>query len=452
MRRSIFALAAAGLFLSASAQSASFVLQAAKWGPSQDNAVARAGGSVTFSNGAAGIASVQSSNPSFLQAVLAGGAIQSGAQDMEVQWTAPLAIEPLPDTINPNDDRFFKNVQWAPQSVEAPAAWAAGYTGLGVRVAVIDGGIYNAHRDLAGAIDVASSRSFVDPGTGSDAACRAAFNCDTGTFWHATHVSGIIAARDNTIGIVGIAPQATIVGVKALHSGSGTFGAVINAILYAATDGHADIINMSLGAEFNRNETGAAELVSALNRAVNFAAARGVLVVVAAGNSGLDLDHTGNVIATPAESGNALAVAATGPVGFALGATNFSRPASYTNFGTSAIWVAAPGGDAALPGNDICTLPTTTVPTTNFCWVFDLVLSTARGPAASTNSYAFAAGTSMATPAAAAVAALIKQKYPGISVGDLKNRLAQSATDEGKVGQDPFYGRGYVNARNAVTN
>jgi lantibiotic leader peptide-processing serine protease len=82
--------------------------------------------------------------------------------------------------------------------------------------------------------------------------------------------------------------------------------------------------------------------------------------------------------------------------------------------------------------------------------VFDLVLSTARGT--STNSYAFAAGTSMATPAAAAVAALIKQKYPGISVGELKNRLAQSATDEGKVGSDPFYGRGFVNARNAVTN
>ena len=49
-------------------------------------------------------------------------------------------------------------------------------------------------------------------------------------------------------------------------------------------------------------------------------------------------------------------------------------------------------------------------------------------------------------------AALIKQKNPGISVGALKNRLAQSATDEGKVGQDNFYGRGFINARNAVSN
>ena len=48
------------------------------------------------------------------------------------------------------------------------------------------------------------------------------------------------------------------------------------------------------------------------------------------------------------------------------------------------------------------------------------------------------------------MAALIKQKHPGISVGELKNRLAQSATDEGRNGQDNFHGRGYVNARNAV--
>jgi subtilisin family serine protease len=56
----------------------------------------------------------------------------------------------------------------------------------------------------------------------------------------------------------------------------------------------------------------------------------------------------------------------------------------------------------------------------------------------------------MAAPAASAIAALIKQKHPGIPVGELKNRLAQSATDEGKPGQDNFYGRGYVNAKRAV--
>jgi subtilisin family serine protease len=57
----------------------------------------------------------------------------------------------------------------------------------------------------------------------------------------------------------------------------------------------------------------------------------------------------------------------------------------------------------------------------------------------------------MAAPAASGVAALIKQRFPNISVGALKNRLAQSADDEGADGHDPFYGRGFVNARRAVT-
>jgi len=130
---------------------------------------------------------------------------------------------------------------------------------------------------------------------------------------------------------------------------------------------------------------------------------------------------------------------------FASGATDFSRPASYSNYGNSLVWVSAPGGDFAYPGSENCTRPTTTGTLTRPCWVFDMVLSTSRA------GYSWAAGTSMAAPAAAAVAALIKQKNPGISVGELKNRLAQSATDAGKVGQDDFHGRGFINARSAVT-
>jgi subtilisin family serine protease len=318
------------------------------------------------------------------------------------------------------------------------------YTGQGVRVAVIDGGIFGTHPDLAANIDSAAGRSFVVGALGS---CEVQWNCDTGTFWHGTHVSGIIAAVDNAIGVVGIAPNATIVPAKALHGGSGTFEAIIQAILYASdpAGGRADIINMSLGAKFGRNEEGAAQLIAALNKAVNTATRRGVLVISSAGNSGLDIDHTGNLIVTPAESGNGLAVSATGPVGFAYGATNFSRFASYSNYGTSMVSVAAPGGDYAYPTNELCTLPTTTTPVTVPCWAFDMVLSTSR------SGYTWAAGTSMAAPAAAAVAALIKQKEPKISVGELKNRLMQSSNDEGKPGVDPYYGRGFVNAYRAVT-
>ena len=432
-------------------QAATYVLHAPNWGAKQSAAVAKAGGTVVFSHDGAGVAVAESSNPGFLKTVRASGAVAGGAQDRVVEWTQPMATEPLPQSINAADDRFFSFVQWAPQSVEAPAAWAMGYTGKGVRVAVIDGGIFAAHPDLAANVDVGASRSFVQPDpddTPAGNACRVQFNCDTGTFWHGTHVAGIVAAADSAAGpnsgVVGIAPEATIVGVKALHNGSGSFTAIIQAILYAATEGRADVINMSLGAEFARNEEGAAELVSALNRAVNFAARNGALVVVAAGNSALDLDRTGNLIVTPAESGNAIAISATGPMGYALGATDFSRPASYSNYGNSLVWLAAPGGDFAYPGNENCTLPTTAGPLTRPCWVFDMVLSTSRA------GWSWAAGTSMAAPAASAIAALIKQKHPGIPVGELKNRLAQSATDEGKPGQDNFYGRGYVNAKRAV--
>jgi subtilisin family serine protease len=250
---------------------------------------------------------------------------------------------------------------------------------------------------------------------------------------------------------VGIAPEATIIGVKVLHNGSGSFGWVIQGILYAATPisaggAGAQVINMSLGAVFPKNEKGVGPLLAALNKAVNYADRFGVLVVSAAGNDGLDLDHTGNLVSLPAQSGSGIAVSATGPLGFALGATNFWRIASYTNYGTSVVNVAAPGGDFAYPGNESCTLPinpsgTLTIP----CWAFDMVLSTSRA------GWTWAAGTSMAAPAVSAVAAMIIQANPGISLGALKTRIAQSADDEGKVGRDMFYGSGFVNAFKACT-
>jgi lantibiotic leader peptide-processing serine protease len=430
-----------------------YVLESGQWGDGQAAAVSAAGGVVTFSH-QIGIAIVTSDAPDFLERAAASNQFSAVIPDEVHQWQEPIqSIELEESAVTPGNETFI-NLQWNLKAVEAPAAWDAGFDGSGVRVAVIDGGIYSAHQDLDDNLDAAASRSFV-PGF--------AFNQDVGTFWHGTHVAGIIAAEDNTIGTLGIAPRATIIGVKALHNGSGSFGQVISAILYASTPlseggGGADIINMSLGATFARGggNTGAGRLVAALNKAVNFAA-RNSLVIVSAGNGALDLDHTGSVITVPAQSGSAIAVSATGPVGYAVGfpngATNFRRPASYTNFGNSAIWVAAPGGDAVFtPTSQICTVPA--VPAGSLlapCFVLDLVLSTARGAAASTTTYAFASGTSMAAPAASGVAALIKQRFPNISVGALKNRLAQSADDEGANGHDPVYGRGFVNARRAAT-
>lgn len=447
LRHSIVCSAALAACAWASAShAASYVLQAGNWGPRQAAAVSAAGGSVKFSH-ATGLAVVESDRADFLSAVLADKAIASGAEDRVVQFTPDVHVEQIGAQEMPAasvTDNFYPFIQWAPQAVRAPQAWAAGYTGRGVRVAVIDGAVYGDHPDLAANVDAAAARSFV---AGAPGSCQVQWNCDTGSFWHGTHVAGIIAAPINGLGVVGIAPEATIVPVKALHGGSGSFGAIIQAIMYAATEGRADIINMSLGAEFNRNEKGASELVSALNRAVNFASRNGSLVISAAGNSGLDLDHMGNLVATPAESGNGLAVAATGPMGYGMGAQDFGRSASYTNYGSSAIAVAAPGGDFALPGNDPCTLARADGSAlTRPCWVFDMVLSTSRA------GWSWAAGTSMAAPAAAAVAALIKQKHPAASVGEMKTRLQRATDDLGKPGTDPFYGKGFVNAAKAVSD
>jgi len=435
----------------AGAQSAkTYVLYAGQWGANQDAALAAAGGIVTFSHKKCGVGVVTSVFPDFLKQALASKAFTGGSEDAMVQWEPPTRQGDMVEAaITPGDETFI-NAQWNVKAVEAEGAWSAGYSGLGARVAVLDGGIYNSHIDLTGQVDLAVSKSFV-PGF--------AFNQDVGTFWHGTHVAGIIAAKDNGIGTIGIAPYATIIGVKVLHNGSGYFSWIIQGILYASTPlaeggAGADIINMSLGAVFPK-AGGMGPLVAALNKAVNYAGQQ-ALVVSAAGNDYLDLDHSGSYISVPAMSGSGIAVSATGPVGYAVGypngATNFRRPASYTNFGNSIIWLAAPGGDFVLPGNALCTVPR--VPSGNVttnCWVFDMVMSTIRGSGSSISTYSWAAGTSMAAPAVSAVAALVVQRYPGIPVGHLKTLLANTADDEGKPGHDPYYGRGFVNARRAVT-
>jgi lantibiotic leader peptide-processing serine protease len=427
------------------------------WGAAQDDAVIASGGTIIFKHVGSGLGIASSIDPVFMRKALKSPAFVGVAEDEPVQWVDPdapatQADDITEDSVNPTNDTFI-NLLWNMKAIDAQGAWNAGFDGLGVRVAVVDGGMCDLHPDIAPNLDVAHSTSFV-PGFH--------FNQDTGTaasFRHACHVAGIIAAADNSIGTVGVAPRATIISVKVLHNGSGSFGQVIQGILYAADPisaggGGADIINMSLGAVFPRGggNTGAGELVAAMNKAVNYATSHNVLVVSAAGNNALDMDHSGSLIEVPGMSGSGIAISATAPVGFAVGYPNSTADpravASYTNYGHSIVTLAAPGGDFALPGNALCVLPRVPSGTvTNPCWVFDGVFS----PGSQSGSYFWATGTSMASPHVAGVAALIKQAFPGISVGDLKQHLLDTADDEGAVGADPFYGQGFVNAHRAVT-
>lgn len=435
VRVSTFAL----LLISAPLFAADYVVTAPKWGKAQASAIAAAGGTVTYSH-ANGFAMVSSGAADFVARANASKAFTDIAADRFVQWRQAEQSFPLETAAVTATDESFWPLQWAPLAVKAPGAWAAGYTGAGVRVAILDGGVYDAHVDLNGSVDVARSISFV-PGYN--------FNEDTSTFWHGTHVAGIVAARDNGVGIIGIAPGATIVSVKIIHNGGGEFGAVIAGIYYAATPiaeggGGADIINMSFVGEFQKSDTGAGRLIGALNKALTYATSRGVLPIAAAGNSGYDYGQQRDWVAVPAESAGVLAVSATAPYGFGNGATNYRSPALYSNYGEGMISLAGPGGDYGPDG--ACAPGGIPVP----CWIADLVLSATRGSITSTDSYAWSAGTSMAAPAVAGVAALAKQAHPGISLGALKTLLLRTADDEGKKGVDEFYGHGYPNAERAV--
>ena len=441
------------------------LMKSTGWGADQSAAVARFGGTVDFSHAGSGIGIVSSADPDFLKAAMRTGLFDRGGLDMMVQWQDPNmrvadeSFDIIEEVVTPGNETFV-NEQWNIVAIDAAGAWATGLTGAGARVAVLDGGIHSAHVDLDGVIDFARSTSFV-PGFN--------FNQDTGTFWHGTHVAGIVAAEDNGIGTVGVAPGATIIGVKVLHNGSGAFSQVIAGILYAsdpisAGGAGAHIINMSLGATFAKGggNTGAGPLVASMNQAVNYATANGVLVVTSAGNSAIDMDHAGPITNVPAQSGTALAISATGPTGYGIGwpAGNqaFGTPAWYTNWGNSLVFLAAPGGNTAIfgtpPGMANCTIPrccggpAVTVP----CYVHDAVMSTTRGAGASTTTYGWAEGTSMAAPAVSGVAALVVERFPGISVGELKNHLKNTADAVG--GSDPlkpFYGHGFVNAGRAAT-
>jgi lantibiotic leader peptide-processing serine protease len=432
--------------------------------------VSAAGGVLTSQFDQIGVAVASSDDPKFAgRAAKIKGALWA-TEDMVVQWVKPERVVEAGEvdagdavTVEPTASfgaaETFRREQWVPDALSAPAAWDGGNRGAGARVAILDGGIRSTHIDIAPNLDVAHSVSFV-PGQPFNFDLKRdtlpPFPCNKPDgFWHGTHVAGIIAAPGQNIGTVGVAPNATIIGVKVLHCGSGSFAAVIGGIVYAATPiaeggAGADVINMSLGAEFPRAGVGAAQLAVALGKATTYAYQRGVTVVAALGNEATDLDHTANTVFLPAMSPHVIAVAATGPIGFALGATNFDHPASYTNFGQSATDFAAGGGDFQLPGDALCTLPSGIGPITVNCWVFDMVMAPCRGSGSSNGNYCWAAGTSMAAPAVSGVAALIIGKYGQIGPAAVEARLRASADDLGKPGNDDFYGGGRVNAFRAV--
>lgn len=313
------------------------------------------------------------------------------------------------------EDESLYGYQWYLPMIEADLAWDEGVTGAGVRVAVLDTGIWYSHADLDDNIDFSSSASFV--------AGLPDYLDDHG---HGTHVAGIIAAEDNAFGTIGVAPNATLIAVKVVdQSGSGDWSWIMDGVIHAVQE-DADIINMSLRGILPKGQY-AAPLWASMTKLMNWAAMNDVLVITAAGNDGYNFNHSWNLAVIPAEAGNGISIAATGPT---------DMPAYYTNHGSSLVWVAAPGGDfsyGSLGG------------------IFSTYYEPPGAPPGY-HWYTLMEGTSMAAPCAAGVAALIIEQYGPMNVGRLKNHLAQTA-DYSKdwIGLRDYYGRGRVNAYRAVT-
>ena len=168
--------------------------------------------------------------------------------------------------------------------IKAGAAQAKA-TGKGVKVGVIDGGVDFTHPDLAGGIDVAKSCSFIysntptaDPQEIANGNCanKAAVQDLQG---HGTHVATTIAGRVNGIGIVGVAPQATIVGLKACTIAGFCFVDSVAAALRYAGDQRLDVVNLSLFADpylyYCANEAGQRAMLKELQVAARYAQPRG---------------------------------------------------------------------------------------------------------------------------------------------------------------------------------
>ena len=264
-------------------------------------------------------------------------------------------------------------------------------TGAGAVVAVVDSGVMAGHPDLQGRLR--AGYDFVE----NDATPQD----ENG---HGTHVSGIVAANtDNDIGVASVAPGATILPVRVLDADGGGDSTTVAKGIDWAVDQGAQVINLSLGPDVPL--TGSDPVFDAtIDRALD----RGVIVVAAAGNSGLPACDQ------PSGQGRLLCV----------GAVDKRRDRSYfSNFGNG-LGLVAPGG-SGLPFQD------------------EDVLSTYND-----GGYQEIAGTSQATPHVAGVAALLVSK--GVRGQAAVDRILATADDAGPAGPDPQFGAGIVDARRAV--
>lgn len=303
---------------------------------------------------------------------------------------------------------------WGVDHINADAALAAGYSGEGVKVAVLDSGVNFNHADLSDNFDFCLNE------LGYDFVSDDLFPEDV--YGHGTHVAGILAAASNGFGIVGVAPNAQIIALRVLdENGEGSASTIIEALQWiqnynaAHPDSPIRITNNSYGTGSNSSQ---------LESAFDVLAGSGVLHIGSAGNEGSAAGN-GNNVGYPAKYGSVVAVAAI---------DKNNQRASFSSTGSD-VEIAAPGVAVLSTWKD----------GTNFAGPQPFSFAGYAG-----EYFIEANGTSMASPHVAGVAALLMAADPSYTAEEVRNKMNQTALDLGDAGKDKLYGYGVVDASLAL--
>ncbi len=430
------------------------------------SAIQNAGGALVYSYDQIGVAIARSDSSSFsstlakdskVEGVSATAGFATRLSDEETSFVE--AGGPLPGSAPATDTDPLSPLQWDMVQIHTPEAHAITGGSPQVVVGDIDTGLDYTHPDLAPNVDDANSANCV---SGAPVPGMVAADDDNG---HGTHTAGTIAAASNGIGIVGVAPNVKIAGIKAGNADGFFFPeAVICAFMWAGTH-DIDVTNNSYFADpwlFNcRNDAEQRAIWKAEQRAIRFAMQQGVTVVAAEGNENIDLSKQNvDTISpdtepnpTPRDVTNACVVIPVEIPGV-IGVTSngyLMQKSYFSSYGVGVTDVVAPGGDRRFQ------IP----PTGN-----GRVLSTFPGA-----TWVYLQGTSMASPHAAGVAALAISQHGKMPPGAVEALIRGTAdpidcppnpfdpgppfiflaTCEGGAGYNGFYGHGQVNALSAVS-
>ena len=439
-------------------------------------AIKSAGGSVVASYPQIGVVIAESEAASFGERVSKDSRIQGaastagfGVQLEDDSLEASGSVEGDLATVAVNDaaEPLFP-LQWSMRQIHTPEAHAITGGSPEVLVGDIDSGIDFTHPDLAQNVDFANS---VDCSSGAPNQNPAAWFDLNG---HGTATAGIIAAAANGVGIVGVAPNVRIAGIKGGSDLGFVFPeGVICSFMWAANRG-VDVTNNSYFADpwyFNcRNDEEQRAIWNAQRRAIKFAMRQGVVVVAAATNASDDLAHpTRDILSPDFPPGSAeerrirndcavIPVEIPGVIGVSADGARHIKT-WYSNYGAGVIQVAAPSGDRLLQS-------TPDFPNGR-------LVSTFPG-----GGYGFFGGTSAATPHVTGVAALVQSRFGPMSPGRVAAVLNQTADPiacpdaatlalyapfpqlsngepqscQGGAGFNSWYGHGQVNAFRALTH